>query len=132
MIWKVHWAVLADVSVAKQVTVVEPSPSVVPEAGEHETELTATLSVAMASLNVAATDVWPFGGETAKSAGQVMFGATLSLIVIKKVQLEVRSALSVAIQLTAVVVADVNWLPLVMLHTTDLTPEASVADGVGL
>ncbi len=132
MIKKVHWAVFADESVAVHVTVVEPSPSVVPEAGEHETELTATLSTATALLYVATVVVWPVGGATASSAGQVMFGATLSLTVMKKVQLVVRSALSVATQFTADVVADRNWLPLVTLHTTGLTPEASVAEGVGL
>jgi hypothetical protein len=49
MTLKEHMALLFDVSIAEQVTTVDPSAKDDPEGGEHATESTATLSVAVAT-----------------------------------------------------------------------------------
>jgi hypothetical protein len=70
-------AVLPDVSVAVQVTVVVPYAKAVPEAGVQTVDLMPTLSVAVgANVTTAVED--PGGALTLMSAGIVMTGGSVS------------------------------------------------------
>jgi hypothetical protein len=66
------------------------------------------------------------------SAGQETVGGTVSRTIILKEQVEFKSALSVAVQFTVVVVDPLNRLPEGGIHVRLLIPELSLALGVGL
>lgn len=101
-----HVAVLPEVSVAVQVTVVTPTLKHVPDAGTHATVTPGQLSVATGFGNVTTWQtVLPTGGQTVWSvtavmlAGQVIEGGCVSLTVTVKVQL----GPEVVVQVTVVV-----------------------------
>jgi len=84
----VQLAVLPDVSVAVQVTVVVPTLKHEPEGGLHDTITPGQLSVAVGGGKLTTTHgVVPAGGQTAwfvtavMLAGQAMFGGCVSLTV---------------------------------------------------
>ncbi len=82
--------------------------------------LAATLYVAVARLDT------PLVGVTAKLTGHVMEGGDASIIIMLIEQLLELFALSVAVQLTVVVVCTVKRVPDAG-HTMDAIPEPSVA-----
>jgi hypothetical protein len=104
---KLHVAVLPDVSVAVQVTVVTPTLMHVPDGGTHATVTPGQLSVATGFGNV--TVVQAGLGQTAWSvtavmlAGQVIVGGCVSLTVIVNVQVVVLPDESDTVHVTVVV-----------------------------
>ena len=90
--WNVHWAVLPDVSVAVQVTVVVPTGMQVPDGGVHTTVTPGQLSLAVA-VKFTTWHAWLAGTQTAlfvtavMFAGQVIWGGCVSLTVTLNEQL---------------------------------------------
>jgi hypothetical protein len=95
---KLQEAVLREVSVAVQVTVVVPCGKVDPEGGLQTTVGTPQLSVAAGAKVTTA-------GQAAlvMGAGQMIFGGSVSLTVTVKLHVAVLPDVSVAVQVTVVV-----------------------------
>jgi hypothetical protein len=95
---KLQEAVLPEVSVAVQVTVVVPSGKVDPDGGLQTTVATPQLSVATgAKVTTAGHAALVMG------AGQVIFGGSVSTTVTVKLHVAVLPDVSVAVQRTVVV-----------------------------
>src|SRR6059036_896547 len=100
----VHCAWFPDVSVAVQVTVVEPAGKVEPDGGTQTTLATAQLSAATGIGNVTMADPAPQNEpeDTVISAGQVMVGGWLSVTVTVCRHCAELPELSVTVQVTVV------------------------------
>ena len=112
-----------------QVTVVDPAGKVEPDGGVHETPATAQLSFTVGEGYVTAPEPPPLHSDplaTGMSAGHVMTGSSLSLIVTVKEHVAVLSHKSPASQLTEVVPFG-NSEPLAGEHTTFTLLQLSLA-----
>lgn len=95
---KPHDAVLPLLSVATHVTDVPPTLKADPDGGVHCTVITATLSNAYV-VHVAEVVALPMSRGCTMLLGHEIVGGCLSCTVMEKVQLDVRLAVSVAVQL---------------------------------
>jgi hypothetical protein len=99
---KLHVAVWPAASVAVDITVVVPTGKTEPEAGLLTTVTPGQLSAAV-TLKFTVAEHWPAAAGCTMLAGQVMIGFCVSLTVTVKLQVAVRPAASVAVELTVVV-----------------------------
>ena len=80
--WKLQVAVLPDVSVAVQVTVVQPRGKQLPDGGLQAVVTPGQLSLAVGGGKLTTAQVWPGSGVTAVTLpGQVITGGCVSVTV---------------------------------------------------
>ena len=125
---KAHEAVLPDVSMAVQVTVVAPSGNGAPDAGLHDTVTDSYMSVALALGNVTAVSDCPLTGGACTLAGHVMVGGTLLATMTRNEHAFCSPALSVVVHETDVVAASGNCEPEGGEHVVDAMPERLLVD----
>src|SRR5213594_1213108 len=99
---KTQLSVFPEASVAVQVTAVVPFGKLEPEGGVEVRVTPGQLSLAVAEY-VTTAEHWPGSVLVTMSAGQAIFGFSVSLTVTLKTQLSVFPEASVAVHVTAVV-----------------------------
>lgn len=99
---KLQRAVLPEVSVAMQLTVVMPLGKVAPEGGLQDAMTSAQLSLAL-TVNRTRCSQAPAAAVTVMFAGQVIIGGSLSRTVTVKLQVAEPPKVSIATQFTGVV-----------------------------
>ena len=129
MMLKLHVLTLLALSVALQLTLVTPRPTLTGDVALHVVAvLIPELSVAVGTVNATGTIVvTPPLGITEMADGHVSAGAAPSAIVNGNVQLPTLPALSVAVHVTLVVVNTVNRVTPEAGHTKLAMPLPSVA-----